>query len=157
MSLPSTRFIVKSIRAAEMVGRVAAGLRLLPSGAIIIWTPNPRWPVVPPLGVEGEPWGKGHVPFIFRPGHDFLQLPTPWVQEPVRPPRGIKASVRARVWERDGQRCTYCGSVEGPFHLDHVHPVSRGGGSDFDNLTVACSPCNLSKGAKTVREWKGDA
>lgn len=40
-----------------------------------------------------------------------------------------------------------------PHELDHVYPASRGGRSDADNLTVACRPCNRSKGARTPEEW----
>ncbi len=65
----------------------------------------------------------------------------------------IPAHVRREVLARDGERCAYCGSTDGPFHLDHVVPVSRGGHSRPDNLVVACVPCNLSKGAKTPTEW----
>lgn len=66
----------------------------------------------------------------------------------------IPAHVRRKVFERDGNRCVYCGSVEGPFHLDHVFPAIRGGHSRADNLVVACVPCNLSKGARTPAEWR---
>lgn len=66
----------------------------------------------------------------------------------------IPAYVRREVLERDGACCVYCGSVDGPFHLDHVIPASRGGASRVDNLVVACLPCNLSKGAKTPSEWR---
>ena len=51
-----------------------------------------------------------------------------------------------------GHRCAYCG---GPFeHVDHVIPVSRGGLHCLSNLRPACAPCNLSKGAKRLAEWK---
>ena len=33
-------------------------------------------------------------------------------------------------------------------HVDHIHPVSRGGTSDLDNLQLLCATCNISKGAK---------
>ena len=65
----------------------------------------------------------------------------------------ISASVRRFVMERDGETCRYCGGVNGPWHLDHVMPASRGGPSIADNLVVSCLPCNLSKGAKTPEEW----
>lgn len=65
----------------------------------------------------------------------------------------IPAHVRREVFERDGDRCVYCGAVDGPFHLDHVFPVALGGHSRADNLVVACVPCNLSKGARTPDEW----
>src|SRR5262249_18418407 len=62
-------------------------------------------------------------------------------------------SVRSSVLERDGQACVYCGSdkkLEG----DHVLALSRGGSNAFDNLVCACRACNLSKGIKTLEEWR---
>lgn len=61
---------------------------------------------------------------------------------------------RAAVLERDGYRCVYCGDGDGPFHIDHVLPVSRGGSDDLENLTCACAACNLSKSNKTPDEWR---
>ena len=62
--------------------------------------------------------------------------------------------LRAAVFERDGYVCTYCGVDTDAPHCDHVMPVSRGGSSALDNLTTACPRCNLSKGSKTVDEWR---
>jgi hypothetical protein len=67
--------------------------------------------------------------------------------------RPLSIAVREFVLRRDGHRCAYCGATTGPFHIDHVLSVARGGSDDPTNLTVACKPCNLSKGAKTVEEW----
>lgn len=75
--------------------------------------------------------------------------------EPVAEVRSpIPAAVREAVRQRDGDRCVYCGSTDGPFHLDHVLAYSRGGESTEDNLVVACIACNRAKGAKTLDEWK---
>lgn len=72
----------------------------------------------------------------------------------VRPaiPLEIKIQVRAR----DGERCRYCRTTEGPFHLDHVTPWSRGGEHTLENLVVSCASCNLAKGARTLEEWRID-
>jgi len=48
---------------------------------------------------------------------------------------------RKDIFERDGYRCTYCGTTEGPFECDHIVPVSRGGSKDDSNLTTACVSC----------------
>lgn len=71
-----------------------------------------------------------------------------WVRETV------PAAVARTVYERDGEVCAYCGTNEGPFHLDHIQPVSKGGKNTAENLTVACNSCNSSKGSKTVEEWQ---
>lgn len=49
--------------------------------------------------------------------------------------------------------CIYCGSSK-EIQADHVIPVSRGGAQSVGNLVPACKPCNTSKGAKTITEWK---
>lgn len=63
--------------------------------------------------------------------------------------------IKALVYRRDGRLCQYCGSAEGPFHVDHVIPRIKGGPDTIDNLVVACAPCNARKGSKTVSEWLG--
>lgn len=63
---------------------------------------------------------------------------------------------RLAILERDGWACAYC---EAPLdkanaHVDHVMPFARGGSDDPTNLVAACARCNMSKGAKTVEEWR---
>ncbi|WP_083222519.1 DUF1376 domain-containing protein [Ensifer sp. LC163] len=67
----------------------------------------------------------------------------------------MSQSAKAAIFERDGERCRYCGTTEGPFHVDHILPVALGGSNDPENLTVACRDCNLSKGARLISEWSG--
>lgn len=69
-------------------------------------------------------------------------------------PDGRWCDVREAVFARDGKLCAYCGSTKGPFDIDHIFPRSRGGGNEAANLTVACSTCNRSKGARTPDEWR---
>lgn len=69
--------------------------------------------------------------------------------------RAIPRRVRAAVYERDGHKCSYCGTEEGPFQIDHVFPWSRGGRHELENLCVACVPCNALKGALTGDEFMG--
>ena len=65
----------------------------------------------------------------------------------------ISIDIRRTVVERDGSICVYCGDTEGPFHLDHILPWSRGGEHSIENLVVSCKYCNCSKGARTLEEW----
>jgi hypothetical protein len=67
----------------------------------------------------------------------------------------LSAALRNTIFDRDGARCRYCGSMEGPFHVDHVVSVKRGGSDDPENLVIACMACNLSKGSKSLQEWRG--
>lgn len=65
--------------------------------------------------------------------------------------QSIDKSVRAEVISRDGRLCRYCNAKLMPskITIDHVTPVSFGGNNNIDNLVVACSPCNMKKGART--------
>lgn len=67
--------------------------------------------------------------------------------------QALPASIRKFIHERDEYRCVYCGKDEAPFQIDHIMPVSRGGGDEIENLCLACPDCNLSKRDKTVEEW----
>lgn len=68
--------------------------------------------------------------------------------------RRIPQAIRNAVAERDSHCCRYCGDETGPFHIDHVRPVIRGGTNALGNLAYACARCNLSKGGKTLEEWR---
>ena len=61
---------------------------------------------------------------------------------------------RQSVFERDGCVCQYCGKQfpKSQSTIDHVIPQSRGGGETWENLVVACVPCNLRKGNRTPDE-----
>jgi hypothetical protein len=61
--------------------------------------------------------------------------------------RRVTARVRARILERDGESCGFCGT-EHDLQIDHIFPVALGGKSDDDNLQVLCGPCNRAKGAR---------
>lgn len=36
--------------------------------------------------------------------------------------------------------------------FDHVVPRARGGVTSWQNVVAACSPCNLHKGSKTLKQ-----
>jgi hypothetical protein len=61
----------------------------------------------------------------------------------------IPKKVRFEVFKRDAFVCQYCGSHPPSviLHVDHIHPVSKGGENNIDNLITACEACNLGKGA----------
>lgn len=50
-----------------------------------------------------------------------------------------------------GDACAYCG--EPWSHLDHVHPISRGGAHCLANLRPACVSCNIRKSNRRWRDW----
>ena len=62
-----------------------------------------------------------------------------------------------KVFKRDRFTCEYCLSIiEGPYHLEHIVPLCRDGGSDIFNLAISCPKCNNGsggKGIKLLEEW----
>jgi len=50
-------------------------------------------------------------------------------------------------------RCYYCGGLLVKYHIDHIIPLSRGGGDNPENKVLACPQCNQSKGSKLPHEW----
>ena len=64
------------------------------------------------------------------------------------------AAVPARTWARfrlqilarDGWRCRACGRAGGPFEVDHIIPLDRGGAAlDPGNAQALCVPCHFKK------------
>jgi 5-methylcytosine-specific restriction endonuclease McrA len=58
---------------------------------------------------------------------------------------------RAMIYKRDGHKCQYCGSTRN-LTIDHIFPTSKGGDNTWENLVVACMPCNTRKGDKLLEE-----
>lgn len=57
---------------------------------------------------------------------------------------------RSSVLRRDRHQCAYCGRHGST--LDHVLPISRGGGSTWLNTVTACGSCNSRKANRTPEE-----
>lgn len=61
--------------------------------------------------------------------------------------RGVSDKLRRRVLRRDGHACLIGGpgcEVEAT-QVDHITPVSEGGGDDLSNLQSACDHCHEVK------------
>ncbi|WP_166415565.1 HNH endonuclease [Cochlodiniinecator piscidefendens] len=67
----------------------------------------------------------------------------------IKPKRRI-AFTRFNLFLRDEFQCQYCGS-KGDLTFDHVVPRAAGGRTSWENVVAACSPCNLRKGSKSLR------
>lgn len=60
---------------------------------------------------------------------------------------GHWASIRRRVFQRDGHTCQVCLEIHDPRDLraDHVIPRAQGGSDDLANLQTLCVPCHNAK------------
>lgn len=61
--------------------------------------------------------------------------------------RKLAKSLRFRILARDKFTCRYCGlsTDSSKLHVDHIHPVSKGGADNDTNLVTACADCNMGK------------
>lgn len=66
--------------------------------------------------------------------------------------RTISSGLRWKTLLKCGHACVHCGATK-QLQVDHIRPVSRGGGNDEDNLQILCRLCNLRKGNKTESRW----
>lgn len=84
-------------------------------------------------------------------GREQLVIPRPLViQVPAYvelKPYATKNVVRRVLYARDRHRCMYCLDpvTVATRTVDHVKPLSRGGGHDWENVCTACRSCNSRK------------
>ncbi|WP_118137984.1 HNH endonuclease [Oceanicella sp. SM1341] len=80
-----------------------------------------------------------------------IRLPSVVVLRDYVKPARMAAFTRFNLFLRDEFTCQYCGS-RGEMTFDHVVPRSRGGRTTWENVVASCSPCNLRKGNKTLKQ-----
>lgn len=80
-------------------------------------------------------FGGPHVP------DDFLAFVR---EQKVKITARIPESIRKEVFERDGNKCAFCGSTN-DLTLDHIWPRALGGDHSAENLRSLCRKCNSSR------------
>lgn len=101
-------------------------------------------------------WHEG---WIVRSEHWQTQVPAVMMLYERQKPKTVVRFSKTNLFLRDGWQCQYCGcGVDRRIAtVDHVHPVSKGGRTTFDNCVTACGPCNTAKGSRTgqhkPRRW----
>ena len=70
------------------------------------------------------------------------------------PYRGTLPLTRKTLMHRDSGMCQYCGKRGDT--IDHVIPRSKGGKHTWNNVVIACRPCNAKKSDKLLGElgWR---
>lgn len=64
----------------------------------------------------------------------------------------IPPEVRENVLRKSFYKCTVCKSKRN-LEIDHIIPVSRGGGDEESNLQTLCKTCNVSKSNNDMDFW----
>ena len=69
-------------------------------------------------------------------------------------PKNTVVFTRKNIFLRDGNKCGYCGEKYKSSELtfDHIIPKSKGGKTNWENITSCCIPCNKLKANKTPKE-----
>jgi 5-methylcytosine-specific restriction endonuclease McrA len=67
--------------------------------------------------------------------------------------RNIDAAVTAKVYERDGFKCRYCGRSGIPLTVDHLVLFEERGPATEENLVTACRKCNKRRGRMQYKDW----
>lgn len=80
-----------------------------------------------------------------------IRIPSVVVLKDFVQPQKRVAFTRFNLFLRDEFRCQYCGSPR-DLTFDHVIPRARGGTTCWENVVAACSPCNLHKGSRSLRQ-----
>lgn len=88
---------------------------------------------------------------IVRSQRQEFRIPSVVVLKDYVKPQKRVAFTRFNLFLRDEFCCQYCGA-KGDLTFDHVIPRSRGGITSWENVVAACSPCNLRKGSKTLKQ-----
>lgn len=92
---------------------------------------------------------SGQPDSIFSPKEEFDAY---WAERDRQKKAGkqpIPSKIRRQVLERDRYRCQECGDHR-DLQVDHIHPESKGGTLDLNNLRCLCKPCNVRKGSKVA-------
>ena len=88
---------------------------------------------------------------VVRSQRAEIRIPSVVVLKEFVKPQKRVAFTRFNLFLRDQFCCQYCGA-KGDLTFDHVLPRSRGGITSWENVVAACSPCNLRKGSKTLKQ-----
>jgi superfamily II DNA or RNA helicase len=73
--------------------------------------------------------------------------------KPNEPVDELTYEIKQQVFTRDKYRCLCCDKPQGkgrPLNVDHIRPVSMGGGNSLSNLQTLCKQCNALKGINEV-------
>ena len=121
----------------------AQPVSLLPL-SVITWQDAIRYMVLDK--VEVMEW---HEDWIVRSANWSTRVPAVIMLREYQKPKNTMRLSKRNIFLRDQYVCQYCGTevTETTATLDHVHPVSLGGKTTWENSTTACKPCNYKKAA----------
>jgi 5-methylcytosine-specific restriction endonuclease McrA len=111
--------------------------------SVIDWQEAIRYMVLDKVSVL-----EWHDDWIVRSAKWETRVPAIIMLKEFTKKKGYIRYSKMNVFLRDDFKCQYCGCevTRRTATLDHVHPVSHGGRSTWENSSCACSKCNSAKG-----------
>ncbi len=87
--------------------------------------------------------------WIVRSARWSTRVPAVLMLKEYQKPKHTMRLSKRNIFLRDQYHCQYCGIevTDSSATLDHVHPISQGGKTTWENSATACKPCNYKKGA----------
>ncbi len=131
--------LIKEIPAVEQ--KIASGGLLGPKGAAMSFAE--LLAAMAEISVEQlrtKKFGKKRASAAATTSPEQTSAPTS-EERRAKNPRYIPQKVVHSVWQRAQGKCMLCKSTRN-LHIDHIHPVAKGGGSEIDNLRLLCFSCN---------------
>lgn len=121
----------------------AQPVSLLPL-SIVDWQEAIRYMVLDKVKVM-----EWHEDWIVRSARWSTRVPAVMMLNEYQKPKTVIRLSKRNVFLRDEYVCQYCGIEvsDSSATLDHVHPVSAGGKTTWENCTTACKTCNYKKAA----------
>lgn len=91
-----------------------------------------------------------HNDWIVRSANWSTRVPAVIMLNEYQKPKSYVRLTKRNVFLRDHYTCQYCDAKvsDKEATVDHVHPLSKGGGNTWANLVTACRPCNYRKSDK---------
>ncbi len=86
----------------------------------------------------------------------YPPLPPPYRWSKKSRLKGSRSRIRATLHNRQAGKCGICGGImlshPRDLHIDHIVPLSKGGGNEIGNLQLTHPTCNLIKGNRTQQQ-----
>ena len=112
--------------------------------SVVDWQESIRYMVLDKVKVL-----EWHDDWIVRSARWQTRVPAVIMLNTYQKPKHTMRLSKRNIFLRDAYTCQYCGTnvTETNATLDHVHPVSLGGKTTWENSTTACKHCNYRKAA----------
>lgn len=98
----------------------------------------------------GGDWDAGNIKIVCRNCDDAEKKAIVRRNKLLRKNSQVNKSTKAQVALLHNGKCAICSTInnqKGQMHIDHIIPISRGGGDEIENLQLLCKKCNDTKGS----------